>query len=174
MSKLPRVWLSCLLFIAAALGMMLPAQAADTKPLIAVLPFDDGSIKHWWWNDWDVGKGVSDLIINAIFETGKFRVVERQKLDAIIAEQNLGASGRVDQRSAAQIGKLLGAKYFIMGKVTEFTIAPDTGEVLDVVTDVICEITIGEVKDKSCNGAITKKIAADPTPKAGDLAKLKK
>ncbi len=115
-----------LMFVLIALCLVLgtlPGSAADSRPLIAVLPFDDGSIKHWWGNDWDVGKGVADLIVNDLLDGGKFRLVERSKIAQIIEEQNFGASGRVDPKTASKIGKIAGVKYMVMGKVTEFTVS---------------------------------------------------
>jgi len=48
------------------------------------------------------------------------RIVDRAQLNALIAEQDLGASGRVDQNTAARIGRLVGAKYMIFGSFTDF------------------------------------------------------
>ena len=108
--------------VCLVLGAMLPVTAASKNPLVAVLPFDDGSIKHWWWDDWDVGKGISDMNVVELLAQKKFRLVEREKIEHIIAEQNFGAGGRVDASSAAKIGKVLGVKYIVIGKVTEFTV----------------------------------------------------
>ena len=119
-----------LMFVLIALCLVLgalPGSAADSRPLIAVLPFDDGSIQHWWGNGWDVGSGVADLIVNELLNGGKFRLVERDKIAKIIEEQNFGASGRVDPKSAAKIGKIAGVKYLVMGKVTEFTVSDKGG-----------------------------------------------
>lgn len=127
-----KCWLA-LIVLCLAIGGLLPVFAADTRPMIAVLPFDDGSIKHWWWDDWDVGKGISDIMVTELLDGGKFRLVEREKIAQIIQEQDFGASGRVDQKSAAKIGKIAGVKYIVMGKVTEFTIA-DKGGTLGGIT----------------------------------------
>ncbi len=77
------------------------------KPRIAVLDFDYSSVASnwlWWWTS--SAKGVSDILINKLVEGGNYRVIERSKLDAILAEQNLGASGRVDASTSAQIGRI--------------------------------------------------------------------
>ncbi|MGE5530434.1 MAG: CsgG/HfaB family protein [Patescibacteria group bacterium] len=126
-------WLPALVLAVTMLAVALPGLAKDARPLVAVLPFDDGSIKHWWhWDDWDVGKGISDIIVNKLLDAGTFRLVEREKIASIIQEQDFGASGRVDARTAAKIGKIAGVKYVIMGKVTEFTIADKGGSLLGV------------------------------------------
>lgn len=94
---------------------------ADSRYRIAVLPFDDGSIKdRWWGGNWDVGAGVSDELVTALLKTGNFRLVEREQIQKILQEQDFGAAGRVDSASAAKIGKILGVHYLVMGRVTEF------------------------------------------------------
>lgn len=102
----------------------LPTYGADNRLRVAVLPFDDGAIQgndRWWSEDWNVGQGVSDELVTALFNTGKFRVIEREQLDRVLAEQNLSASGRIDSRTAARIGRILGVQILVMGKVTEFS-----------------------------------------------------
>ena len=46
-------------------------------------------------------------------------VVERDQLDKVIKEQNLGMTGLIDESTVARAGMLLGAKYMIISKVTE-------------------------------------------------------
>jgi curli biogenesis system outer membrane secretion channel CsgG len=49
-------------------------------------------------------------------------VIERKRLDAILAEQNFSNSDRADPAAAkiAKIGKALGVKYLIVGSITKF------------------------------------------------------
>lgn len=114
----------CLTFIIIQICTMLtfPVFGAATPYKIAVLPFDDGSIKdRWWGGNWDVGKGISDELVTELLQTGKFRLIEREQIDKVLNEQNFGTSGRVDTGSAAKIGKILGVQYLVMGRVTEFS-----------------------------------------------------
>ena len=52
--------------------------------------------------------------------TRKFDIVGRSDLSDIIKEQDLGASGNVDAKTAAQAGKLTGAKYLLVTTVDDF------------------------------------------------------
>ncbi len=111
-----------LLIILICTMLAFPVFSAAAPYKIAVLPFDDGSIKdRWWGGNWDVGKGISDELVTELLKTGKFRLIEREQIDKVLNEQNFGASGRVDTSSAAKIGKVLGVQYLVMGRVTEFS-----------------------------------------------------
>src|ERR1700741_5004130 len=99
-----------------------PAAAQSSRPTIAVLNFDYGTLNHWWSGTQDIGEGISDLIVDELVNDGSFRVIERKRLDAILAEQNFSNSERADPsaKTIAQIGKALGVKYLIVGSVTKF------------------------------------------------------
>jgi len=49
-----------------------------------------------------------------------FRVLERKEIDAVLAEQDLGASGRVSSSTRSKIGNITGAKYLVAGTVSAF------------------------------------------------------
>lgn len=101
------------------------ADAAKKK--VAVLDFDFSTVTDRWWpNTWNIGKGIADMMVTQIVKDGTFSAVERKKLDLVLSEQKLGASGLVDPSTAAQIGRILGAQYVIVGSVTQFSV--DTKE----------------------------------------------
>jgi predicted outer membrane repeat protein len=60
------------------------------------------------------------MLSNELSSSGSFRVVERSKLEPVLEEQNLAASGRVAPSTGAKIGKLTGAQYLVFGTVTSF------------------------------------------------------
>lgn len=64
--------------------------------------------------------GIDAMITDILNGTGRFRIVEREVLGDLLSEQDLGASGRVAQPSAAKIGKVLGASTFIKAVVTSY------------------------------------------------------
>ncbi len=98
------------------------ASQSQEKPRIAVLDFEYSSISNPNILGVITGgaKGVSDILVNKLVEGGKYRVIERSQLEAILKEQNLGISGRVDASTAAQIGRILGVEAVIMGSITQF------------------------------------------------------
>jgi curli biogenesis system outer membrane secretion channel CsgG len=111
--------------LAAALavaGMVGSAEAQSKRPQIAVMDFDYGTINNWW-GQYDIGKGMADQVVDALVNDGSFRVIERKKLDTILAEQDFAASDRADPSAAklAKIGKVLGVKYILAGSITKFS-----------------------------------------------------
>ncbi len=63
---------------------------------------------------------MADQLTTALMSTGRYIVLERQALNHVLAEQDLGASGRIRQDTAAPIGEIEGAELLIVGAVTEF------------------------------------------------------
>ena len=77
-------------------------------------------MQQWWSGNWDIGKGIADIIVTDLVKDGTFSVVERKKLDAILQEQNFSNSDRANPTSAAKIGKVLGVNAIIVGSITQF------------------------------------------------------
>jgi curli biogenesis system outer membrane secretion channel CsgG len=71
-------------------------------------------------SDQDVGKGITDLLVQKLVQDGTYSVIERSALDKLLAEQNFSNSDRADATSAAKIGKLLGVDCIIIGSITQF------------------------------------------------------
>jgi len=72
--------------------------------------------------EWELGhrKIIFDLIVTELVTDGTFSVIERNRLDEILAEQNLGDSSQANPSSAARIGKVLGVNTMIVGNITQF------------------------------------------------------
>jgi curli biogenesis system outer membrane secretion channel CsgG len=70
----------------------------------------------------ELGRGIGDVVTNELFELGRFRVVERQKLTSVLTEQDLGRTDRFDPGTVAEVGRLLGAELILVGAVSEFSL----------------------------------------------------
>jgi curli biogenesis system outer membrane secretion channel CsgG len=71
----------------------------------------------------EMGRIIESLdsqLTDRINATRKFDVVGRSDLSDILKEQDLGASGNVDAKTAAQAGKLTGAKYLLVTTVDDY------------------------------------------------------
>ncbi len=99
------------------------AQAAPydgPQARIAVARFTNKSSDAYNWYSPEIGDGMADMLTTALFNSGRFIVLERQALEDVLAEQDLGASGRVSQQTAAAIGQIEGAELLVVAAVTEF------------------------------------------------------
>jgi len=118
-----------------------PANAVVPKkerPRLIVSPFPVAKGAYEGWGGWGYGyvggetrisDVLQDLMVTALMSegSGKIRIMERSRLEEILAEQKLNSSGLVEesdspaeQKKVAQMGKLIGVRFIIMGKITRF------------------------------------------------------
>ena len=90
------------------------------KARIAVARFDNRSADaSRWWNR-SIGESMSDMLTTALVNSGRFIVLERDNLDDMLYEQDLGLSGRIREETAAAIGEIEGAELLVIATVSEF------------------------------------------------------
>lgn len=112
-----------ILSLVTAVGLLPLAavQAQDTRPGIAVLQFDNGGS---YGQDAEVFEalrvGLQQMLLTELAQNTNLRIVDRATLNAQATEMNLVESGRVDANTAAEIGKMVGARYFILGSFIDF------------------------------------------------------
>lgn len=108
--------------LALAVAMPAGAQAKSKRTAVAVMDFDYGTVAYHWWGDYDIGKGMADQVVDALVNDGTFRVIERKKLDTVLAEQDFARSDRADPSAAklSKVGKVLGVRFIIAGSITKF------------------------------------------------------
>lgn len=71
-----------------------------------------------WSGSWNLGENLGVMLESALYDSGKFVVVSRDKIDTVIQEQDLAASGRTTKSNVAQTGKLRSARYIATGSIT--------------------------------------------------------
>jgi TolB-like protein len=99
-----------------SLALAVPSARAEDKPkpTMAVLYFDyDGE-------DAQLGllrKGLAQMLTSDLSSNlfDLVELVERQKLQAVLEEQQLQQTDKIDRRTAVRIGKLLGARFLVLG-----------------------------------------------------------
>jgi curli biogenesis system outer membrane secretion channel CsgG len=91
---------------------------AAEKPRIGVLRFTNQTHAGWWSGN--MGYELQDMLASELASTKAFQVLERKEINAVIGEQDLGASGRIDPKTRAKIGKIKGAQYLVAGTVSAF------------------------------------------------------
>jgi curli biogenesis system outer membrane secretion channel CsgG len=100
--------------------ILVSGHALAERPVLGVAEFKNEVTGNAWWSG-GVGWELSDMLANELAALNAFTVVERTNLQAVMAEQDLGASGRVRPDTAAQIGQLTGAEYIVLGTVTAYS-----------------------------------------------------
>src|SRR6266581_4366547 len=119
--------------VTLALPGIMRAQAA--KPVVAVLSFDNNSIGKDA-HDYDgLGKGIADLLITDMASNAKLRLVDRERIQMVLQEQNLVQSSSIEPQTAVRVGKILGAQYVVVGgfmKANDSMVL--TGRTIDVET----------------------------------------
>ncbi len=115
------------LYVAATIAIGLATlsngatSAQENRPGIAVMAFENGGSYGQDAEDFEALRvGIQQMLMTEIAMNNAARVVERSQINALIAEQDLAADGRVDANTAAQLGKLVGAKYMIFGSFNNF------------------------------------------------------
>lgn len=73
-----------------------------------------------------IENSVQSYLVNQLSQMNDpfFRIVERENLELILQEQQLALSGMVDERSAAEVGSLIGAKALLSGTVINYLESP--------------------------------------------------
>jgi hypothetical protein len=103
--------------------------AGPKKASIAVMKFsfvegvtktEDGVTRRYL-HDFDTSL-LTNKFITALVNTHKFDVVDRDKIDKVIAEQQYGESGAMDPARCVKAGKIIGADYFLTGAISYFIV----------------------------------------------------
>ena len=130
--------------LALAAGLIAPqvASAQDTRPGVAVMPFSDGGSYGQDKEDFEaLSVGLQDMMLTELAFNDQLRVVERGRIRDLLRELELDESGNVDPNSAAEVGKLVGARYMIFGSFIDWygdfrlnvrVVNVETGEIVKV------------------------------------------
>ncbi len=114
---------SAICLVSTLLAIPLFSQQ-PAKRRVAVLDFNYATVmtgvQAVFGTNQDIGKGISDLLVDQLLKTGSYRVIERNALDKVLKEQNFSNSDRADSTTAAKIGRVLGVDAIITGDITQF------------------------------------------------------
>jgi len=133
-----RAMLSCA-FAALAAGLPGCAPQQAVKPAepvlaekitgprlrIAVVEFENKTVYGT-----RLGTAAADILVTELARTNRFILIERQKLERVMAEQKLGLTGAVEASSAAQMGRVLGAAAIVTGAVSQYGFKTTGNDVL--------------------------------------------
>ncbi len=94
-------------------------------------------------------KGLAALLIDDLSKVRELRVVERERMQALLDEARLSTSGLVDAKTAPRVGRLLGA-----GKVTTGSFLDREGKSMQISSVVAESTTAAIVSDQNTNGSV--------------------
>jgi len=126
-------------------------------PRIAVVGITSSAPGYIWRSNSPLSQGATELMINALLGTNRFRVFERSKLDLLLQEQDFqNFSGLVDQTTAVKLGKMIGVDAILTGSLTNIAFVTGGGikigplnvrksSVKVVMTIRIIDVTTGEI-----------------------------
>jgi curli biogenesis system outer membrane secretion channel CsgG len=84
-------------------------------PYVAVFPFEDSNAKS---ESTKLGASISEMMVTALIQSNRFKVIERTQLDKIMEEQALGQTGALDDQTALEVGNILGVNAIVIGSVS--------------------------------------------------------
>ena len=108
----------------AVLLLMLTVLAWADEVRVAVLPLEKGAGEQAYDG---LGKALAGMILTDLAGVPGLALVERERLDAVLEEIELGERGFLDRRTAQKAGKGLGADLLLVGSysVVDGTLAID-------------------------------------------------
>jgi curli biogenesis system outer membrane secretion channel CsgG len=91
------------------------AKYAGPKRRVAVLEFANKTVfgKR-------LGTSAADILVSELGKSGKFILIEREKLGRLAEEKKLGLTGLIDSNTAVSAGNMLGAAAVIFGTISNF------------------------------------------------------
>ena len=113
---------------------------------------------------------LSDRLRSELFQTGRFRVVEREQMEEILSEQGFQQSGCSSTDCVVEIGRLIGAQKMVAGTVGRVgNIHTVSLRIIDVETGVIeetaavdCRCTLEEVLTRRLSEAAARLAGITP------------
>ena len=118
-----------------------------SKKIVAVMPLENVS----GYNEEKVAEIMTEQLIVAIHSSGIYSVVERTQLGLILQEQGF-QNIAVDPSQAVELGKLIGANYTMVGKVTMAVVEQNpTSSAVGQLTSLLGLEGIGEMAGQYVN-----------------------
>lgn len=114
-------------------------RSAQTPPKrIAVLDFTNGTPMNPEKVE-PLRRALGTTLAGSLARAGRVQVIERHRLSELLDEQDLATSGRIDDATAARVGRLLGVSYLFLGA---FIVQPNgqmmvSTRLVDVATSTV-------------------------------------
>ncbi|MFQ5607254.1 MAG: CsgG/HfaB family protein, partial [Candidatus Zixiibacteriota bacterium] len=107
-------------FLGALGGSSRPDEADEGLTTIAFLPFDNFSVEKHQSRLGRLSSALAEFFAYDFSSYSGLKIVERDKLDFLLKEQELVSAGRIDKATAIKVGKIVGAKMMVFGLISQF------------------------------------------------------
>ncbi|HTR39405.1 MAG TPA: CsgG/HfaB family protein [Bryobacteraceae bacterium] len=99
-----------------------PTQAEKKRVIVDEFDYSavKSSVQAIFNTQQDIGKGIRAMLIKRLADANKLVVVERAKINQLMAEQDRNTSNRVKQGSGARVGQISGADAVLAGDIIIF------------------------------------------------------
>ncbi len=87
----------------------------ESRYIVAVMPFEFKGEQDAYK---DMKNKLVDLVVDELFRTKRFRIVERSRIDMVLEEIKLSQLGIIDGKIANKIGQQVGAEMVIVGTIS--------------------------------------------------------
>lgn len=147
---------------------------SDSKKTIAVMDFNtlEGNVTMF-------GRYVGEKLITKLFQTKRFKVIERGLLEKALQELKFNTTDLVDTANAKQLGKVVGADAIVTGTLTDLgqsvevnarVITVESGEVIGAASEqLIKDTAIKDLLKKVLVQSTGKKTAASNDERESDI-----
>jgi len=95
---------------------------AQDKKRIGVTAFENSSQLR----EGGLGERMADILATELVRNRNYEVIERARLNKVMEEQALGMTGVLDQSNVAQVGKVAGLDYIVLGNILDVSAAEDS------------------------------------------------
>jgi curli biogenesis system outer membrane secretion channel CsgG len=126
---------------------LVSSQYTGPKRRIGVVEFENKSA----YGQGRLGGAASDILVTELVKSGKFIVVERDRMNKIMEEQKFQAQGMTDPQTVAKMGQILGLEAIVVGSVSQFGVKKEGSDYLLTqskrqVADVTVDIRLIDVQ----------------------------
>ena len=129
--KLPRKVFACLAAICYSLSgcywrstHVIPDRISAIPPKIrsiAIFPFADARTNPYHLRHFPAPSSeLQEKLIARISGSPGLQIVEREQINKLLEEQKLQITGAVDDKSAVQMGKIMGVQAVLMGSINQY------------------------------------------------------
>ena len=108
---------SCCLMAFLMLFIINTLSCEAEENTVAVIPLEDISMYNEKFSDLDPASVMTEELTAAFSKSGQYNMISRNKIDKVLDDMGFLTNEAIDQESAIEIGKMLGAQYVVVGKV---------------------------------------------------------